>query len=318
MVRNITVSLLLIVTAACAPEPKPRNVLLLMVDALRADHLGCYGYERETSPRIDALANESVLFLNAYAQSPWTKPSIPTLFTSLYPIQHGVYEGEKPDSAGYLESDVLADEFLTLAEAFKQAGFRTAAFVNNAHLPASQGFSQGFDVYEQGDLSAAEIQQGFFEFVDQAPEAPFFAYLHYLDVHWPFEPESPFDERFAGPEAPAFPGPDGWRGLTDAINQGRIRLSPEEHQQLVSLHDGGIAELDHHIGELLERLRQQGRLDQTIILLTSDHGEELLEHGKVGHGETLFDEVIRVRMLIRLPGSAGARRVREPARLLDV
>jgi len=312
--RNSLILLLISAAAGCAPEPKPHNVLLLMVDALRADHLGCYGYERDTSPRIDALANESVLFVNAYAQSSWTKPSIPTLFTSLYPIQHGVYAGEKPHSAGYLESDVLADEFLTLAEAFKQAGFRTAAFVNNEHLPASQGF----DVYEQGDISAAEIQQGFFEFVDQAPEAPFFAYLHYLDVHWPFEPESPFDERFAGPEAPAFPGPDGWRGLTDAINQGRIRLSPEEHQQLVSLHDGGIAELDHHIGELLERLRQQGRLDQTIILLTSDHGEELLEHGKVGHGETLFDEVIRVRMLMRLPGSAGARRVREPARLLDV
>ena len=316
--RNSLILLLISAAAGCAPEPKPHNVLLLMVDALRADHLGCYGYERDTSPRIDALANESVLFLNAYAQSPWTKPSIPTLFTSLYPLQHGVYAGEKPHSAGYLESDVLADEFLTLAEAFKQAGFRTAAFVNNEHLPASQGFAQGFDVYEQGDISAAEIQQGFFEFVDQAPEAPFFAYLHYLDVHWPFEPESPFDERFAGPEAPAFPGPDGWRGLTDAINQGRIRLSPEEHQQLVSLHDGGIAELDHHIGELLERLRQQGRLDQTIILLTSDHGQELLEHGRVGHGDTLFDEVIRVPMLMRLPGGAGARRVREPARLLDV
>ncbi len=317
-VHNIILLLLVIVIAGCAPEPKPHNVLLLMVDALRADHLGCYGYERDTSPRIDALANESVLFLNAYAQSPWTKPSIPTLFTSLYPIQHGVYEGEKPDSAGYLESDVLADEFLTLAEAFKQAGFRTAAFVNNAHLPASQGFAQGFDLYEHGDLSAAEIQQGFLEFTDREPAAPFFAYLHYLDVHWPFEPEPPFDERFGSAEAAAFPGPDGWRGLRDAINQGRISLSPEEHQQLVALHDGGIAELDHHIGRLLERLRQQGRLDQTIIMLTSDHGEELLEHGKVGHGGTLFDEVIRVPMLIRLPGGAGARRVREPARLLDV
>ena len=318
-IRNIVFSVLILVVSACAAEPDPRNVLVLMVDALRADHLGCYGYERDTSPHIDALANQSVRFVNAYAQSPWTKPSIPTLFTSLYPLQHGVYEGETPGSAGHLESDVLADEFLTLAEVFQEAGFRTGAFVNNAHLLASQGFAQGFDFYEQGDFDAVEIQRRFLEFVDQEPERPFFAYLHYLDVHWPFEPEPPFDRRFLDSDGHSLPGPDGWSGLRDGINEGAIQLSDEERSKLVALHDAGIAELDHRIGVFLATLRTLGLLEQTVILLTSDHGEELFEHGRVGHGSTLFDEVIRIPMMIRFPGGAGARTVEEdPARLLDV
>jgi len=319
-IRSVLCVLWVLLLTACSSEPVGRpNVVIVMIDALRDDHLGCYGYERDTSPHIDALAAESVFFENAFAQSPWTKPSIPTLFTSLYPIQHGVYEGETPGSSGFLESDILAEEFRTVAESFQEAGFRTVGFVQNAHLLASQGFAQGFDVYQQGNYDAPEINRKFLEYVDEAPGEPFFAYLHYLDAHWPFMPERRFADRYV--ESTDYQGVfarDNWRGLRDRINEGTIQLADADVAQLVALHDGGIREMDHYLGALLEALRQRDLMDQTLIVLTSDHGEELMDHGKVGHGGTLFEEVVRIPLMVRRPGGAGPQRVATPARLLDV
>lgn len=317
MARSLVAAILLVVSGACSPAPPGRpNVLLLMIDALRADHLGCYGYDRDTSPNIDRLASESVLFVEAWSQSPWTKPSIPTLFTSLYPMQHGVYEGETPGSAGFLESDVLWDGFETLAEAFRASGFRTIGFVNNAHLLPEHGFAQGFDVYEQADFPATEINAKFLAAVDETPGVPFFAYLHYLDVHWPFQPAPPFDSRF-GPAGDSIFDRESWSGLRDRINDGVVDVTADDRSRLIALHDGGIAEMDARIGELLEALRARGLDGSTVVALTSDHGEELLDHGKVGHGGTLHQEVLRIPMMIRVAGEA-ARRVESPARLLDV
>jgi arylsulfatase A-like enzyme len=300
-------------------QPVRPNALVLLVDALRADHLGAYGYGRATSPQIDALAAEGVLFERAYAQSPWTKPSIPTLFTSLYPIQHGVYEGETPGSAGFLESDVLPDELTTVAESFHSAGYRTGAFVNNAQLLPTQGFAQGFDLYAHGNFDAAEIARRFLAWLDAEPGRPFFAYLHHLDAHWPFEPKAPFAERFApaGPYDGVF-AQESWRGLRDRINDGRVALGERDREELVARHDAAVAQVDAAIGELLAELRRRGLLDTTFVLLTSDHGEELLDHGQVGHGGTLYDEVLHVPLVLRPPGGAGGERVVEPARLLDV
>ncbi len=321
-VRPILCALWAALMTACSGEPVRPNVVIVMIDALRADHLGSYGYERDTSPHIDALAAESVFFENAFAQSPWTKPSIPTLFTSLYPIQHGVYEGEAPGSSGFLESDVLGEEFLTVAESFQSAGFRTMGFVQNVHLLASQGFAQGFDVYDQGNYDAPEINRKFLARVDQAPGEPFFAYLHYLDAHWPFRPKHPFADRYVeSVESRHYNGVfarDSWRGLRDRINEGTIQLADADISQLIAFHDGGIREMDHHVGELLEALRQRDLLDETLLVLTSDHGEELMDHGKVGHGGTLFEEVIRIPLMVRRPRGAGPRRDATPARLLDV
>jgi len=303
--------------ASCAPAPPP-NVLVLLIDALRADHLGSYGYERETSPIIDALAAESLLFENAHAQSPWTKPSIPTLFTSLYPIEHGVYEGEAHSASGALESDVLAADYTTLAEVFRERGYATVGYVHNAHLEARLGFAQGFEVYEHGNFAAPEINRRFLAFLDAEPERPFFAYLHYLDVHWPFLPEEPHRGRFPGLRPGSIFDRASWRGLRDRINDGTIPLTAADLAELVSRHDGAIAQLDHRLGELLDALRERRLLDRTVLLLTSDHGEELLDHGQVGHGGTLFHEVIEIPMLLRLPNRARVGRVSEPARLVDV
>jgi arylsulfatase A-like enzyme len=315
---RIALSALILTGSARSAEPSRPSVLVLLVDALRADHLGCYGYQRDTSPRIDALAAESMLFANAWAQSPWTKPSVPTLFTSLYPMQHGVYEGETPGSPGHLESDVLSAELRTIAEALRDAGYRTAAFVYNDHLPAEHGFDQGFELYEWGDFDAAEINRRFLEFLGREDPRPFFAYLHYLDVHWPFKPSAEFRDRFADSSRSELFDREDWKGLRDRINDGVTRVSDSDRRRLVDLHDAAIAELDARIGELLDSLRAQGRLEGTLILLTSDHGEELLDHGRVGHGSTLFEEVLRIPLMIRLPRAEQAGRRAAPARLLDL
>jgi len=306
--------------AAAKPQAPRTDVLVILIDALRADRLGAYGYSRNTSPRIDALASESIVFGNVYAQSPWTKPSIPTLFTSLYPVQHGVYEGEAHVGGGRLESDVLDDSFTTLAEVFAAAGYETLGLVNNAHLEPEDGFAQGFDRYEHGSFTAAEINAKFLDFLaTREDDRPFFAYLHYLDAHWPFQPESPFRERFVGnsPEASLFDR-DSWKGLRERINDASLELSEVDRARLQDQHDGGVGQLDHRLGQLFDALRAQGLLDQTVLLLTSDHGEELLDHGAVGHGGTLYREVIEIPLLIRLPGGAGSQKSARPARLLDV
>jgi arylsulfatase A-like enzyme len=305
-------------TACDATPPPPPNVLIVLVDALRADHLSTYGYARETAPHLDALAAESMLYRNAHAQSSWTKPSIPTLFTSLYPIQHGVYEGQARGRGGALESDVLSEDSLTVAEVFRDHGYATAAFVNNAHLEAGLGFSQGFSVYEQESFDAPDLNDRFFTFLDAPRERPFFVYLHYLDVHWPFQPSGPYRELFPGlREDSVFESPS-WRGLRDSINRGRLTLSDDDVAELVSRHDAAIAEFDHHLGAMIEGLRERGLLDQTVLLLTSDHGEELLDHGRVGHGGTLYREVTEIPMLLRLPDAARAGEVETVARLLDL
>ena len=320
LLRTLALAILVSLLSCSAQRTnvEPPNVLVVLIDSLRADHLGLYGYERATSPNIDSLGEESLVFGKAHAQSPWTKPSIPTLFTSLYPIQHGVYEGEAHARGGGLESDVLADGHTTLAERFRAAGYETFAVVHNAHLEAAHGFAQGFDVYDHGSLEAPEINRRFLDFLDQRPDGPFFAYLHYLDAHWPFQPSTEFQERFTGSILRPIFDRDDWGGLRDRINDGTIALSYEEQQQLVALHDAGIAELDHQLGLLFANLRERNLLENTVLLLTSDHGEELLDHGEVGHGGTLFSEVIEIPFLLRLPGAERTGRVAAEARLIDV
>jgi arylsulfatase A-like enzyme len=308
----------LVVFAASGARAGPPNVLVLLIDALRADHLGCYGYPHPTSRNIDALAAQSVVFDNMFAQSPWTKPSIPSLFTSLYPIQHGVYEGEAHTASGDLESDVLSDDYTTLAEVFQANGYETIGLAHNAHLAADQGFAQGFDRYEQTQMRAPEINGKFIEFLERDREQPFFAYLHYLDVHWPFQPDEPFRSRFAGLRTGSVFDRDSWSGLRSAINKGTITLSGADLAELTSRQDAVIAQLDHQIGLLLDDLRARNLLDQTVVLLTSDHGEELLDHGRVGHGGTLYREVIDIPLMIRLPRMERIGRTSEPARLIDV
>lgn len=298
--------------AACGcswREPARPSVVLLVVDALRPDHLGCYGYGRPTSPEMDRLAARSVRFAEAVSVSSWTKPAVPSLLTSLYPSQHGVWEGSGRNPEGGLESDVLGEEAVTLAEVLAGAGYRAAAFVRNAQLRAAFGFAQGFEAYRELESSGAELVERALEWLDEvrreSPSAPVFVYLHLLDTHWPYEPP---------PEAAAALGaapgerPDDF-ALREAVNRGIVALGTEQLWEIVLRYDAEIRGVDRAVGRLAAGLEERGLFEGSVLVLTSDHGEAFLEHGRLGHGGDLYEESLRVPLLLKLPGSRGAGRV---------
>src|SRR5262245_45073288 len=246
---------------ACDPSPsrgRP-SVILVCLDTVRADHLGCYGYARRpTSPCPDELARDATVFLDATATACWTKPSVPSFLTGTWPAEHGVYEGSAHGDQGET-TDLLPDRARTLAEDFAEAGFETAAFLHNAHLRSGQGFEQGFDVYEEGSFEAREIRWRARDWLERRDRTrPFFLYLHFLDAHFPYPVPDGYAQMFAeGRDASAFRGED-WSSVRDAVNDGRRTLSPTELEALVSLYDGAIRYIDDEIGQLLGALRREG------------------------------------------------------------
>jgi arylsulfatase A-like enzyme len=325
--------------AFSATDPPARrdapNVVFFLVDTLRADALGCLGSGRPTSPVIDSLAQEGALFTRCYAQAPWTKVSVPSLLTSLYPTTNGV---TAPMSR-------LPDEATTLAETFHAAGYRTAAFFTNPFLGAATNLRQGFDtVYEARDLlgdrkgprsnsaSSARVTERALPWIDAAardPERrPFLLLLHSMDPHEEYRPPAPFDALFAEPaRAAAFH--ERWARLKaldahPAINRRsrgdleRLGIDPDAYAETGrALYDGDVAHNDREIGRVIERLRHHRLLDRTIVVVASDHGEEFLEHGRTSHGHSLYDEMLRVPLIVRVPGRAP-RRIDERVALLDL
>jgi len=309
--------------AACGearPPGAPRapNVLLVCLDTVRADHLGAYGYGRATTPSLDALAARAVVFEDASAAAGWTKPSVPSFLTGTYPCQHGVYEGSA--SVGVeARTDLLPAASLTLAEVFQAHGYHTGAVVNNAHLRTGNGFEQGFAHYDQGDHDARAIRWRALDWVDQAraEPGPFFLYLHFLDAHWPYAVPEEWLTRFAGPEAVApFRGRDS-RALYEAINAGERGLEPAEREALVGLYDGALAYLDAELGRLLAGLALRGLEEDTIVCVIADHGEEFGEHGRLGHGHGLWEGLLRVPWILRVPGRNPVR-IATPVSLVDL
>jgi arylsulfatase A-like enzyme len=297
-----------------------KNVLLVCVDTLRADRLGAYGYKRlPTSPEIDQLASESIVFEDASAPASWTKPSVPSFLTGTYPLQHGVYEGSARAAEGTV-SDVLPETATTLAELFARAGYQTAAFVENAQLRKGMGFEQGFgDQYIDDAGDAREIRWRALDWLDERGDAgrPFFVYLHILDVHWPYDVPDNAAQRFAsGPEVEAFRGEDS-RVLRDAVNDGTRTLDQREREVVNDLYDGAVRYVDGELGRLRRALVERGLWDNTIVCLVADHGEEFLEHGRIGHGHGLWENLLRVPFILRIPRERP-RRVSTPVSLVDL
>ncbi len=325
----------LLALAACSSGDARRpNVVLVVVDTLRADYLGVYGFDGAISPTIDALARESVVFDNAFAQSPWTKPSTASLFTSLYPQVHGLtnheglyWGGDTPEQ----RTGILPAKAVTLAEAFQASGYRTAAFVTNPWLIRDYGFSQGFDLFD--DYAAAIdapadaiIEQAMAWVEAQRDDRPFFLYLHFMDVHAPYDaPKSDYDalaqaggigadRALAADRAPY----NRWRNIerrpewaTDAM---RLRLSYWRAR-----YGSGVRALDRRLGDVLHRLRKNGLLDESYFVFTSDHGEELFEHGDWSHGRSLFDHQLRIPLIVRAPeGRNGGTRTEAMAQHVDL
>ena len=296
--------------ASCGAEPTADvapNVVLVCMDTVRADHLGCYGYDdRDTTPFLDALAAESLRFSDASATACWTKPSVPSILTGTMPMQHGVYRGSARDEAGTF-SDVLPDEAKTLAEAFHERGYQTGAFIKNSQLRPGLGFEQGFDVYKDKAGDAREIRWRANDWLDDRDEArPFFLYLHYLDAHWPYPIPDEYAGKFSEMEIVERIRSGDWRALRDAVNHGETELSAEDLGALLALYDGAIRYIDDELARLWKRLEREGLAENTILCVMADHGEEFLEHGKLGHGHGLYENLLDVPWILHVPGTPAS------------
>jgi arylsulfatase A-like enzyme len=293
----------------CRERTVPPNVLVISVDTLRADHLACYGYARPTSPRMDALAAEGVLFEQAYSPTSWTLPGHASMLSGLSPYRHGALESTRR----------IRDDVPLLAERLRQRGYRTAAIVNAPFVQARYGFARGFERFvEAFDVRDAEgYQPRVEELLGQLPGPPFFVFVHYMAVHSPYTPPPRFN-RFVSAGGPA-PGVDGRRlvELNRRLAEGSVTLAPRDVDHLRSLYDGEILAVDEALGRTVDIVRRLGGTN-TLVVLTSDHGEEFLEHGALTHGSTLYDEVLRVPLIVAGPGVSEGHRVSAMVSLMDI
>jgi arylsulfatase A-like enzyme len=309
---------------APAPHPSPRsgnslNVLLITIDTLRADHLGIYAYTRNTSPHIDALARQGAVFDRAYTYWPKTRGSMAIMLTGRRPSQNG-YGKTHP---------VLLDFNPTLATALKEAGYVTAAAVDNPNVAAANGYAKGFDTYRETweekalatepDRAKAITDTAASFLARAAKDRPFFLWLHYVSPHAPYSPPPPYDSAFLdevsreGPRLRTVPGLHGGIPRQWAV-RGQDRLG-----YYVAQYDGEIAAVDEQVGRVLDALRQSGAAPRTVIVLTSDHGESLGEHDYYfDHGEDVFEPSLAIPLILVASGAAPGTRVDAFASTLDI
>jgi arylsulfatase A-like enzyme len=296
---------LTLLLGACGGGQKPEGVLLVVVDTLRADHLGVYGYERPTSPHLDELAAEGAVFEQAIAPAPWTLPSVASMLTGKLPRDHGA--GRKEESK---QKTPLSLQSETLAEALREIGFQTGAITNNPYLGRKFQIDQGFDSFDYGKRrSAAASARLARQWIDERREQPFFLLLHLMDPHFPYRPPARYRGRFA------VRGDAGIPPMKE-LRKGLGKLDPEIWEHLVARYDEEVLYVDEVLGELFAWLRQERLWDRTLVVVTSDHGEEFLEHGSFEHGHSMYQEVLRVPLLVWGPG-VEARRIDRPVSLVD-
>lgn len=294
------------------------NVIIHVSDALRADHVSAYGYERETTPVLDDLAADGILFEQCISPSTWTRPVAASILSGLYPLVHGTRG--------------LEDEFHppvpTLAEQFRNAGYRTIGVGSMPNMQASWGFDRGFeeyrDMFEDDQVQkrrndardgipltrAEDITRGFLDWLDKRDTAdPFFGLLWSTETHAPYAP------------------PEGFRDYVDPTYDGPVDGTPScfkhietdtDREHLRALYDGAVKYNDHCIGQLREELRRRGEFDDTLLICLSDHGDELGEHGQFGHGITPYDTLIHVPCIVRTPDETGGIRISEQISLVDL
>jgi arylsulfatase A-like enzyme len=288
-------------------HPSSPNILLIVADALRADHLGFYGYDRPTSPSIDKFAAEALVFEKAMSNSPWTKPSMGSVFTSLYPHEHGAMSW----------SSNLSDKCLTLAELLRNRNYLTFAIQTNPSITKNHNFKQGFQHYEEMVLEKSEtVASNFNSWVKKIKKAPFFAYLHYMDTHVPYNAPKEFAQIFGLKDAALFTPGEFQTADVRLLNE--IGLTEENKRNLLSLYDGAIKYFDHNFGKIIDNLKKQGILDKTIIILTADHGEEFWEHSGFAHGHNLYREVLHVPLIMKFSTKLPSKKINSFVQLIDI
>lgn len=301
--RTIHIGIVLVacsLAAAChlhgCGRSNAANVVLVVIDTLRADHLSCYGYDETTSPFLDEIASKGVLFERAYSASSWTAPGTASIHTSMYPFQHGVVTGfaatkKAGESNPTITLNRIPDEAVTLAEVLSSSGYSTFAVTDNLNICREEGFDQGFDNFEPyNDKTAEVINERLAEWKDEITEAsPYFLYIHYNDPHAPYLRRQQ------------------WYSQRESKTRSRI-----------SDYDSEINYVDAKLRDIFE-LFEWERYRNTIVMITSDHGEEFYEHGESGHGSNLHVETIHVPLLIYSPGDLKAGlRIAEPVSTIDI
>jgi len=331
----------------------PFNVVVVLIDTLRADHLGAYGYARPTSPHFDALASEGVLFERVVSQAPWTKPSVASLMTGRFPHKHGVVSSR----------DALGDTFLTLAEGMQSRGFRTAAFSGNPWITPEFRFDQGFAEFEGGramgpqltvlyktlrrvdrllarvglrlNLAAGAFWGGSgnldnssrdrlltdatVQWIGRQQAAhPFFLYVHLIGPHDPYDPPLEYVRPFREANWDGVKGPTKPPARVQTVFESAAPLPDAEHAALIAQYDGAIAYADAQLGRIVDALRASRQLERTLLVVTADHGEEFYEHRNWRHGNQLYNEVIHVPLLFHLPGRLPAGRRSDLAMIVDI
>lgn len=326
-------SLLALWCAGCgaggAGDPAARpNILLVTIESLRPDHLSLYGYSRETTPNLRALAGSATVYDNAFSVTSWTLASHASIFTGLYPTAHDTVRPR----------DRLKDSYVTLAEALAAAGYQTAGIVSGEYLKPQFNLHQGFEHYDdsparerraprRGGVAEAagepasratnpdmEAAVGRFLGASRDPARPFFLFLYYWDPHYPYLPPAPHDQTFV---------PEGARPPRQRVRfqkgfELNRHVTPEEMLFVEAQYDGEIRATDESLARIVEMLAEGGLLERTALIVTADHGEQFFDHGSLGHKHSLYDEEVHVPLLFKRPGQQEGRRDPRLVSLVDL
>jgi arylsulfatase A-like enzyme len=296
------------------PDSKAPNVVLISIDTLRPDHLGSYGYPKPVSPAIDSLAADGAVFENVYSTAPWTLPAHVSMLTGLNNVRHRVY----------YEKDKLDPRVPTLAEKMRERGYATGAVTGAGFVNASFGFAKGFDSYamNQADLVdprlAEEGGKDAVAWIEAHNDRPFFLFVHTYQVHCPYKSPNAYIEKFTRDDP-------WWRSFEFSKDLGGRAgafgaLTAAERTHVIGLYDAGVRYTDDTlIKPIIDELRRLGLYDRTLIVVTSDHGEEFYDHGGWNHTHSVFDELIRIPLILKMPGSEyRGRRYTPLVRVTDI
>ncbi len=296
-----------------ATRPTIRNVLVYLTDTLRADKLHPYRPEsRVRAPALDAWARTATTMLRGHGQENWTKPSVATLLSGLFPWEHHATT----------EEGIVPDEVQLLSERLRE--FHSGAFIANGFCSDRFGFRQGWDTFRnyirEGQRTQAQfVAADVISWLDARPqETPFFLYVHTVDPHVPYLPPA---DLLALYDPDPYDGPVDFnrdRELLEHVKSGSQPLTPRDRVHLEALYDGEITYHDTHFGSVIEALERRGLADETIVVFTADHGEEFFDHGSVGHGHSVYEELINVPLIVRIPGVTEGSSLPDSVGLVDV
>jgi len=303
------------------------NVVLVSFDALQAAHVGCYGYPRKVTPFLDEVARQGFTFRNAISVASWTVPASMTWFTGVYPSQHrmtnkyAVYNDQEKKLANLKE---LSPKLITLADIMKHNDYRTGGFTGNAGVSGGFGYEQGFDFYYYPRGKFGSIEESIpraIRWLQANKEKKFFLFLHGYDVHGQRTPDTGYDYRFVDPDYDRkYTGTELEQEILreEGLEKGKLTLRDEDVRFWRAVYDEKIQRMDKQFGEFLAALDRLGLTEKTLFLLTSDHGTEFYEHRRFDHGFTLYNELIHVPLVIKLPGQTSGTVITDRISSIDV